>query len=82
MNIDTIAGEGTSAKGRIKESIGNATGDPALQQDGIADQMAGNMRQAFGAVRDFARRQPLLTAVIAGLIGASLLTGAKRRRAA
>jgi uncharacterized protein YjbJ (UPF0337 family) len=80
MNIDTLAGEGTSTKGRIKESIGNATGDPALQQDGIADQLSGNIRQVFGAVRDFAQRQPLLTAGIAVLIGASLFTGSRRRR--
>lgn len=82
MNIDTIAGEGTTAKGRIKESIGTATGDPVLQQDGVADQLSGSIRQAFGSVRDFARRQPLLTAGIAALIGASLFTGARRRRAA
>lgn len=79
MNIDTIAGEGTSAKGRIKESIGTATGDPVLEQDGLADELSGNIRQAFGAVRDFARAQPLLTAVIAGVIGASFFAGARRR---
>lgn len=82
MNIDTIAGEGTSATGRIKESIGTATGDPELQSEGIADQLSGNVRQAFGAVRDFARAQPLLTALIAGLIGSSLLATRIRRRAA
>jgi len=80
MNIDTLAGEGTTAKGRIKESIGTATGDPALQNDGLADQLSGNARQAIGAVRDFARAQPLLTAVVVGLIGASIF--ARRRRAA
>lgn len=82
MNIDTIAGEGTTAKGRIKESIGNATGDPALAQDGVADQLSGNIRQTFGAIRDFARSQPLLTAAIAGLIGASLFARSRSRRAA
>jgi uncharacterized protein YjbJ (UPF0337 family) len=82
MNIDTIAGEGTTAKGRIKESIGNATADPVLAQDGVADQLSGNVRQAFGAVRDFARSQPLLTAAIAGLIGASLFARRKSRQSA
>jgi uncharacterized protein YjbJ (UPF0337 family) len=81
MNIDTIAGEGTSAKGRIKESLGTATGDPVLQHEGLADQLSGNVRSAFGAVRDFAREQPLLTAVIAGIVGSSLFATAKRRRA-
>jgi len=79
MNIDTIAGEGTTAKGRIKESIGTATADPVLQHEGIADQLSGNLRQAFGAVRDFARAQPLLTAAIAGVIGSSLLVRSRRR---
>lgn len=79
MNIDTIAGEGTYAKGRIKQSLGDATGDPELQQEGIADQLSGNLRRAFGALRDFARRQPLLTAAIAGMVGASLFANSRRR---
>jgi uncharacterized protein YjbJ (UPF0337 family) len=79
MNIDTIAGEGTTARGRIKESIGTATGDPVLEQDGLADQLSGNIREAFGSIRDFARAQPLLTAVIAGVIGASFFARARRR---
>lgn len=79
MNIDTIAGQGTTAKGRIKESIGTAAGDPALQNEGVADQLSGNVRQAFGALRDFARAQPLLTAAIAGVIGTSLFARARRR---
>lgn len=81
MNIDTIAGEGTTAKGRIKESLGTATGDPVLQNEGLADQLSGHVRGAFGAVRDFAREQPLLTAAIAAILGSSLFATAKRRRA-
>lgn len=82
MNIDTLAGEGTAAKGRIKESLGTATGDPTLQNEGVADQLSGNIRRAFGAVRDFARAQPLLTAVIVSLIGASLFAGRRRGQSA
>ncbi|MBV9528056.1 CsbD family protein [Sphingomonas sp.] len=82
MNIDTLAGEGTTAKGRIKESFGNATGDIDLQNEGLADQLSGNIRQAVGAIRDFARAQPLLTAVIVAVIGSSLLAGSARRRRA
>jgi uncharacterized protein YjbJ (UPF0337 family) len=81
MNIDTLAGEGTAAKGRIKESLGNATGDPALQNEGLADQLSGNLREAFGAARDFARAQPLLTAVIVAALGAAFLAGNRRRSA-
>lgn len=80
MNIDTIAGDGTLAKGRIKQSLGEATGDAALQQEGIADQLSGNVRRAFGAARDFARSEPLLVAFIAGLIGASLFARTRLRQ--
>ena len=72
MNVDTLAGEGTNLKGRFKESLGEATGDPALRQDGISDQLSGNVRKGFGALRDFARDQPL-AAVAAGVIGIALL---------
>lgn len=81
MNIDTLAGEGTTTNGRIKESLGAATGDPTLQNEGIADQLSGNIREAIGAVRDFARAQPLVTAVIVGLIGAALFSQRSRRSA-
>lgn len=81
MNIDMIVGEGTTAKGRIKESLGTATGDPVLQNEGVADQLSGQVRQAFGAIRDFARAQPLLTAIIVGLVGSAFFANARRRRA-
>jgi uncharacterized protein YjbJ (UPF0337 family) len=66
MNIDTLAGEGTNLKGQFKESLGDATGDPLLQRDGMADQLSGNIRKGFGALRDFSRNQPLLAAAAAG----------------
>lgn len=47
MNIDKLAGEGTDLKGRLKESLGNATGDRELQSDGVADQLSGQVRQGF-----------------------------------
>lgn len=80
MNIDTLAGEGTEAKGRIKESLGAATADPGLEQDGIADQMFGRVRQAFGALRDFARDQPVAAAAIASAIGFALFRGRRGSR--
>ena len=73
MNIDTLAGEGTDMKGRLKTGLGNATNDPGLQQDGAIDQLSGQARKGFGAVRDFATRQPLATAV-AGVAALALLT--------
>ena len=81
MNIDTLAGEGTNMKGKFKQGLGAATGDPALRQDGMADQLSGNVRKGVGAVRDFARQQPIATAAAAGLFGFALLKGLRGRGA-
>lgn len=75
MNIDTLAGEGTDLKGRFKESFGEAVGDPALRREGVADQLAGNTRKAFGALRGFARDQPLVAAAVVAVIGFALFGG-------
>ena len=80
MNIDTVAGEGTVVKGRIKENLGEATGDPLLQRDGMMDQAAGSLRQAFGGLRDFVRKQPVAATLIAGLAAALFLGDRRRRR--
>ena len=81
MNIDTIAGEGTEMKGRFKSSLGDATGDTKLQQDGAADQLSGGVRKGVGAVRDFAKRQPVATAAAAALFGFGLLKTLRGRGA-
>lgn len=77
MNIDTLAGEGTSMKGRFKEGLGDALGDSELRSDGVADQVSGNTRKTFGALRDFARDQPVLTAVVV-VVAVVALTGGLR----
>jgi uncharacterized protein YjbJ (UPF0337 family) len=80
MNIDSVIGEGTEMKGKLKESLGNATGDTALQNDGAADQLSGKARQGLGALRDFVRDQPLAAAAVAGLVGFVLLSGSRGYR--
>ena len=82
MNIDTIACEGTVAKGRFKESLGTATDDPLLQRDGIADQVSGTMRQAFGGLRDFVRNQPVAAALMATVVAALFVRRGPRKRSA
>jgi uncharacterized protein YjbJ (UPF0337 family) len=79
MNIDTIAGDATVTKGRFKESLGAATEDPILAREGVADQIFGGLRKAFGAARDFTRNQPIAAAAIAGVLGFSLLRSRRRR---
>ena len=69
MNIDTLAGEGTDLKGRMKESVGAAIGDPELEREGAADQLAGSARKAFGALRDLVRAQPIAAAAVALVVG-------------
>lgn len=81
MNIDTLAGEGTQMKGDLKTSLGRATGDQKLQQDGAVDQLSGGMRKGVGAVRDFARQQPVATAAAAALFGFGLLRSLRGRGA-
>lgn len=79
MNIDTLAGEGTSMKGRFKESLGDAVDDPKLRRDGVADQFSGQIRKGVGALRDFARNQPYATAAVAALLGFALFKRGGRR---
>ena len=81
MNIDTIAGEGTNLKGRLKEGLGDALGDPAMRQDGAMDQISGNARKAFGGLRDFVREQPVIAAAVALVLGMVLFGGMRRGRA-
>ena len=73
MNIDTIAGEGTQMKGQFKQDVGTLTNDPALRQDGAADQLSGQVRKGFGQVRDFAKANPAATAAAAGIFGLAIL---------
>ena len=82
MNIDTLTGEGTELKGKFKEGLGDAAGDPALQRDGVADQLSGKARKAFGELRDFVREQPLAAAVVAGLVGIALIKGSRSKQSA
>ena len=81
MNIDTLAGEGTQMKGQFKSGLGDATGDSKLRQDGAVDQLSGGVRKGVGAVRDFARQQPVATAAAAALFGFGLLKTLRSRGA-
>jgi len=41
-------GLGTNIAGRVKEGLGNLTGDADLADSGAADQVAGNVREGVG----------------------------------
>jgi uncharacterized protein YjbJ (UPF0337 family) len=51
MNKDELNGKLDRAKGNIKESVGNATNDERLRDEGIADQASGHVQEGFGKAR-------------------------------
>jgi uncharacterized protein YjbJ (UPF0337 family) len=51
MNKDELNGKMDRLKGNIKESVGNATNDQDLHDEGVADQAAGNVQEGFGKAR-------------------------------
>jgi uncharacterized protein YjbJ (UPF0337 family) len=52
MNKERIEGSVDQAKGKVKETIGKATGDAKLQGEGKADQVAGKVKNAIGGAKD------------------------------
>jgi uncharacterized protein YjbJ (UPF0337 family) len=87
MNTTTLEGHGQDLGGSAKETLGKATGDKSLENQGIADQIAGNAKQIAGAAKDvisnprptvekakgFAQARPYATAAVVGVIGLALL---------
>jgi len=54
MNKDDVKGAGNKMKGSVKESAGKATGDHALEGEGLLDKAKGAAQSAVGAVKDAA----------------------------
>ena len=50
-NKDEVRGKVDRAKGRIKESVGEMNNDEQLRDEGIEDQAAGDVEEAFGKGR-------------------------------
>ena len=55
MNKDRIQGSAEQAKGKVKETVGKATGDAKLQGEGKVDQVAGKFQNAVGGMKDAAK---------------------------
>ena len=51
MNKDELNGKVDRLKGNIKETVGEATNDQDLRDEGVADQAAGNVQEGFGKAR-------------------------------
>ena len=52
---DRIEGAAKNIGGKIKEGIGNLTGDEKLKAEGKADQVEGKVQNAVGGVKDTLR---------------------------
>jgi len=50
-NKDEVRGKVDKAKGRVKESVGEMSDDEQLRNEGIDDQAAGEVEEAFGKGR-------------------------------
>jgi uncharacterized protein YjbJ (UPF0337 family) len=50
-NKDEVRGKVDRAKGRVKESVGEMSNDEQLREEGIDDQAAGDVEEAYGKGR-------------------------------
>jgi uncharacterized protein YjbJ (UPF0337 family) len=50
-NQDEIAGKAEQIKGKVKRAVGDATDDPNLEDEGLADEASGEIREGFGTAR-------------------------------
>ena len=48
---DEIKGKLNQAKGHVKQSIGNATGNPRLRDEGAADRAVGGVQEGIGKAK-------------------------------
>ena len=63
-NKDEVRGKADRLKGRVKESVGSATGNDRLRGEGMADRAKGSAQEGFGkgrrkvgnAVKDLGRK--------------------------
>ena len=49
---DKVKNTGQQVKGKLKETVGRASGDNKLRAEGKADQMKGNVKQAGEKLKD------------------------------
>ena len=51
MNRDELEGKKEQLKGKMKQAAGDLTDDDQLQDEGVADEAAGNVQEGFGRGR-------------------------------
>jgi uncharacterized protein YjbJ (UPF0337 family) len=55
MDEDRIKGTATNIGGKAKDVVGGAMGDNKTQAEGKADQISGQLQQAYGSAKDSAQ---------------------------
>jgi uncharacterized protein YjbJ (UPF0337 family) len=51
VNRDELEGKEEQLKGKVKQGVGNLTGNPDLHDEGVADETAGKVQESFGEGR-------------------------------
>ena len=51
MNKDELNGKVDKLKGQAKQAWGKTTNDPAIHDEGVADEAAGKVEEGFGKAR-------------------------------
>jgi uncharacterized protein YjbJ (UPF0337 family) len=57
MNEDTLKGQWSQVKGKVREQWGKLTNDDLDQIEGRTEQLIGKIQERYGIARDDARRQ-------------------------
>ena len=51
LNDDELRGKADQVKGRVKDTVGRATGDEQLRDEGAVDEAAGKVQEGVGKAR-------------------------------
>jgi len=57
MDEDRIKGAATNVGGKVKDAAGGLLGDSKTQAEGKADQVSGELQNAYGSAKDAVREQ-------------------------
>jgi uncharacterized protein YjbJ (UPF0337 family) len=57
MNEDTLKGQWTQLKGKVREQWGKLTDDDVDQIQGQGEQLVGRIQERYGVAKDEAQRQ-------------------------
>jgi len=55
MDEDRIKGAATNVGGKVKDAAGGLLGDSKTQAEGKADQVSGELQNAYGSAKDAVR---------------------------